>query len=284
MSAPATSATTATATTATLPDLSSDDKLTPEQIAQFQRDGHILLRGVLSPAEVAAYKPVIAQAVKDYATEVRPLADRDTYGKAFLQVMNLWLRDEDVKKFTLARRFAKIAADLLGVDGTRIYHDQALHKEAGGGPTPWHQDQFYWPLANANAITMWMPFTEVPIEAGALTFATGSQKDGYLSAIPISDLSEAHYNNYVAEKKLKVHVEPLHAGDCTFHYGWTLHKAPGNNGKQTREVMTVIYIQDKMQIIEPDNQNRWNDLNTWFPGRKPGEYGDTAINPLVYKR
>ncbi|HTL52461.1 MAG TPA: phytanoyl-CoA dioxygenase family protein [Planctomycetota bacterium] len=270
--------------TATLPDQKSDYKVSKEQIAQCQRDGHILLRGVMSPAEIAAFQPVFVKAVQEYNKETRPLAQRDTYGKAFLQVMNLWLRDEDVKKYTLARRFAKIAADLMGVSGVRIYHDQALHKEAGGGPTPWHQDQFYWPLDNANSITMWMPFTDVPVEAGALTFASGSNKDGYLSAIPISDLSEAHYNKYVDEKKFKVVCEPLKAGDCTFHYGWTLHKAPGNQLKHTREVMTVIYIQDGTKIIEPDNQNRINDMKTWFPGRKPGELADTAINPLVYKR
>ena len=268
----------------TLPELKSDYKLTAAQIAQFQRDGHILLRGVMSPAEVAAFRPVFIKAVKDYNTEARPLAQRDTYGKAFLQVMNLWLRDEDVKKYTLARRFAKIAADLMAVSGVRIYHDQALHKEGGGGPTPWHQDQFYWPLDNANSITMWMPFTDVPVDAGALTFGTGSHKDGYLNAIPISDQSESHYNNYVKEKNIPVHVEPLKAGDCTFHYGWTLHKAPGNSLPTTREVMTVIYIQDGTRIIEPDNQNRINDMKTWFPGRKPGELADTAINPLVYKR
>ena len=35
------------------------------------------------------------------------------------------------ERFTLARRFAKIAADLMGVEGVRIYHDQALFKEPG---------------------------------------------------------------------------------------------------------------------------------------------------------
>ena len=35
---------------------------------------------------------------------------------------------------------------LLQTPGVRMYHDQALYKEAGGGYTPWHVDQFYWPL------------------------------------------------------------------------------------------------------------------------------------------
>jgi len=31
----------------------------------------------------------------------------------------------------------------MGVQGVRLYHDQALIKEPGGKPTPWHQDYYY---------------------------------------------------------------------------------------------------------------------------------------------
>ena len=79
-----------------LPDLSSDYLLTSEQIAGFQRDGHILLRGVLSPEEIAAYRPVIVDAADRYNTQTLPVEQRDTYGKAFLQIINLWVRDESV--------------------------------------------------------------------------------------------------------------------------------------------------------------------------------------------
>src|SRR5208283_1432214 len=104
---------------------------------------------------------VILQARERFGAEATPLEKRDTYGKAFLKGMNLWVKDEGVKQFVLARRFAKLAAQLLGVDGVRVYHDQALLKEPGGGLTPWHQDQHYWPLATDKTITMWMPLADV---------------------------------------------------------------------------------------------------------------------------
>src|SRR5512140_3690692 len=104
---------------------------------------------------------------------------------AFIQVMNLWVRDEAVRRYVLARRFAKIAADLMGVKGVRIYHDQALYKEAGGGITPWHQDHYYWPMDTDNTITMWMPLMDITPEMGTLVFASGSQVNGHLGNIPI---------------------------------------------------------------------------------------------------
>jgi len=118
-------------------------EVTSAQREEFRENGHILIRGVLSPDEAAVYRPVIADAVKRLRTEKRRLSERDTYGKAFLQIMNLWRVDEGVRRLVLARRLGKMAADLLGVGNVRIYHDQALFKEPGGGPTPWHQDQYY---------------------------------------------------------------------------------------------------------------------------------------------
>jgi ectoine hydroxylase-related dioxygenase (phytanoyl-CoA dioxygenase family) len=108
-----------------------------------------------------------------------PLDQRE-YGQAFIQISNLWEESESVRRFVFARRFAKIAADLMGVSGGRIYHDQALFKEPGGGHTSWHQDQIYWPLDTSNTITMWMPLVDIPNEVGTMTFVSGSHHHGYI--------------------------------------------------------------------------------------------------------
>jgi hypothetical protein len=61
-------------------------------------------------------------------------------------VTNVWRLDDLLKQVVFARRFARIAAELMGPRGVRLYHDQALLKPDRANPTPWHQDQFYWPL------------------------------------------------------------------------------------------------------------------------------------------
>lgn len=266
-----------------LPELTKDYRLSPADIAAFRRDGHILLRGVASPAEVAAYQPYIKAAVDRYNTEHRPVAERDTYAKAFLQIMNLWVRDEVVRRFTLARRFARIAAELMGVKGVRIYHDQALYKEPGGGLTPWHQDQYYWPVDTDHTLTMWMPLIDVIPEMGTMVFASGSQDTGYIGDLPISDKSEEVFKQFVKERGYQLDPTPaMSAGDATFHGGWTLHCAPGNKTGMTREVMTIIYVADGSHAIKPDNKNRANDLADWMPGLKPGDLVASPLNPMVY--
>src|ERR1044072_5051291 len=106
-----------------LPDLKDPIKIEQAQIEEFREKGHTLIRNILSKEEVDIYRDVIVSAADRYNTEKRNLAERDTYGKAFLQITNLWQRDEGVRKFTLAKRFGKIAANLLGVGNVRIYQD-----------------------------------------------------------------------------------------------------------------------------------------------------------------
>ena len=55
--------------------------------------------------------------------------------------MNVWEQDADIHRFAHGTRLARIAANLMGVRGVRLYHDQALRKQPGGGQTPWHADQ-----------------------------------------------------------------------------------------------------------------------------------------------
>ena len=269
-----------------LPDLSSDYSLTTEQAATLRREGHVFLPGVCSPTEIAAYRPIINAAADAFNTETRPIEERDTYGKAFLQIMNLWTRDEAVKKFTTARRFAKIAADLLGVDGVRLYHDQALFKEPGGGLTPWHQDQYYWPLDTDNTITLWMPLVDIRPSIGTMTFGTGSHNLGYLGEFEISDESDRIFEQMIADNNMKLtHYGAMQAGDATWHKGWTLHGAPGNPTNTMREVMTIIYFADGTRISDPaGNPNRQADLERWLPGLKPSDFAASELNPLVYSR
>jgi len=265
-----------------LPDLNDTRQITSDQIAQFREDGHTIIRGLLSEKEVAAFHSIITNAALKYNTEKRKMEERDTYGKAFLQIMNLWRHDENVKKFVLSKRLAQVAADLLGVKNVRIYHDQALFKEPGGGPTPWHQDQYYWPIDTDKTVTMWMPLVDIDVDMGMLTFAGGSQKKGSIFNYEISDKSEEEFDKYVRENNFKIsRAKTMKAGDATWHTGFTIHNAPGNNSNIMREVFTIIYLADDAKIAEPKNSWQKNDLKTWLMNKEPGTIADSELNPLV---
>ena len=258
--------------------------LSQEQISSYQRDGHMIIRNLASSSVIDGYRPLIEEEVRQLNRENRPLEERDTYGKAFLQIQNLWERNEIIRQFVFARRFAKVAAQLMGVNGVRMYHDQALFKEPGGGHTPWHQDQIYWPVDTDHTITMWMPLVDISQEVGSMTFASESHKRGYISKLVISDQSHKTLKEYIEHEQLaQVNYGGMTAGDATFHAGWTLHSAPGNPTEHMREVMTVIYVADQTRVLEPDSNARKSDLNRWMPGLKPGDWIDSPLNPVMYR-
>ena len=256
--------------------------LTEEQIAFYKKNKFIKVKQVFDEATLAHFNQVITQRVNEMRTVEVPLEERNTYGKAFLQLMNLWTEDEEVKALIFSKRLAQIAAQLMEVDGVRLYHDQALYKEAGGGITPWHADQHYWPLTTDKTITAWIPLQETPLEMGPLEFSAGSHEilDG--RELGISDESEEKI-----QKRLKVtdypHViEAFDIGEVSFHSGWVFHRAGANNTDQTRKVITVIYMDKDMRLKIPENSGQQNDWDTWCPGVEIGAIVDSPINPVLY--
>jgi len=121
-------------------ELDAPFALIAEQIAFYNENGYIKLRQVFSAELLQHYRQIITARVAKLSADALPFEQRTTYGKAFLQVMNLWTKSEGVSEFVFGKRLGRIAAELMGVTGVRIYHDQALYKEAGGGITPWHAD------------------------------------------------------------------------------------------------------------------------------------------------
>ncbi len=255
--------------------------VTAAEQAAYGRDGHACIRGLASGEELDDFRPLLREVAESQRFENRPLAERDTYGRAFLQMFNLWQADPRAAEFVLAPRFARVAAGLMGVDGVRIYHDQALFKEAGGGYTPWHQDQGYWPLDTTDTITMWIPLVDVPAAVGSMTFASGSHLAGDVAAGAISDASHAAIDALLAERGVETMTYgAMSAGDATFHAGWTLHSAGDNPTDVDREVMTIIYVADGTRITEPTDQQKL-DL-VWLGGNQPGDLVDSPLNPLVW--
>ncbi len=257
--------------------------LTEEQITRFREDGFVKLPNFWSAELLAHYDDIITRLTLSLNPKKDvPLKDRSTYDQAFIQVGNLWKKDAQAQELAHSKRGAQAAAQLMGTNGTRMWHDQALYKEAAGGFTPWHVDQQYWPMASGHSVTMWMPFTAVPIEMGPLCFGRGSHLKNIGRDIEISDDSEQLIREAIKANGVLEIFEPYALGDVTFHYGWTLHRAGPNTTTDSRRVFTVIYMDEQMRLAEPKNQNQKNDWNSWTPSTKLGEVMDDVLNPVLY--
>jgi ectoine hydroxylase-related dioxygenase (phytanoyl-CoA dioxygenase family) len=257
--------------------------LTPAQVAFYRQNRFIKLKQVFPPEVMAFFNEVISEKVRERNKETRSLEDRTTYGKAFLQLFNLWQEDERIKALVLCKRLGQIATELMECTGVRLYHDQALFKEGGGGITPWHADQYYWPLETDKTITAWIPLQEIPLEMGPLEFSAGSHiiTDG--RELEIGDESEMKIEQRLRVTDFSHVIEPFDLGEISFHSGWVFHRAGANKTKHMRKVMTVIYMDSQMKLKAPENKNQQADWDTWCPGAQIGEVINSPLNPVIFQ-
>lgn len=295
------------ATAEQLEALDAPYALRDEQIERYRADGYLRLKDALPPKLVAALEPEITAPVRSWSLEgfleqiradageaaLQKLAAGNrkrpedstarTYQRAFTQRINLWRQSAAVERLVRSRRLAAIAAGLMGVEGVRLYHDQALYKEAHGGHTPWHADQFYWPLSSDHTITVWIPLQAVTAAMGPLGFARGSHLTlrEAASELAISDASEA----LLAERLRGYEIDdaPFDLGEVSFHSGWTCHRADPNRTAQTRAAFTIIYMDSAIRMIEPQHRNHELDAALWLPGVAPGDNAASPLNPILYE-
>jgi hypothetical protein len=280
----------------TLPSLDSAYPLTETDITTFRKRGHVLLRSVVCQEELSAYHPSIVSAVNRLDEErqhMEQIVSGQMQGWKFVQ--NLWEHDPICRRFVLARRFAGVAAQLLGVPKLRLFRDQSYFKDPGGGNTAWHQDAYFMPLDTSQIITMWIALSYVTEAMSPMYFFDHSHERGYLGA---SSPGDGAMDSYEAVKKGQGYnlytYGALQGGDATFHSGWTLHGSRANLGDRTREALVVVYYADGARVADqllpliptgPDFQAlriRRENLAHCLPGCKLCDPAATSMNPVVY--
>lgn len=253
-----------------------------ESAIAFRRDGHVLVRGVASREEIAACRPVVRQVVADVSRRDDRQGRIDDYSKLFTQVTNIWRVNESARQVVFNRRWASIAAQLLGAPSVRLYHDQALFKPPGADRTPWHQDRYYWPLDTDLTVTMWLPLVDVTEDMGPTRFASTSHHAGPLGDLAISGTTDRRLAEVIAERGWRVESAPVAAGDATFHAGGTIHSAGANRSDRVREVLTIIYYAAGTRVAAPANDNQRADMEVFLPGTKPGDEAKSELNPILF--
>ena len=258
--------------------------LTSDDVQAFRENGYIHLAGVLPDDVLEYYEPIISKITQEHDPAAGvALEDKDLYGKAFIQLGNLWQHDAQVTELVFCKRLARLASELIGTQGVRLYHDQSLYKEPSGGITPWHVDQQYWPMDSSKNVTAWIPLQSTPVEMGPLCFGRGSHLKYIARDVKISDESERIITQAIKKEKIIEIQEPYALGDVSFHSGWTLHRAGGNTTEQARKAHTVIYMDEQMRLKETRSQNQENDRISWCGDTADGAVINGPLTPILYR-
>ena len=151
-----------------------------------------------------------------------------------------------------------MAATLAGIDGIRIWHDQALIKPPYGNHTAFHLDNPFWSFHSPNAISMWVALDDATLSNGCLWYLPGTHKEATFEPVGIGENLGDIFKIYPQWKTSRPLPAPAKAGSAVFHNGLVGHGAGVNMTAFPRRAMTCAYMPDGstfngIQNVLPDD-------------------------------
>ena len=266
--------------------------ITPLQVDFYQSNGYIIIEDFLNAGELEIWREAVKGALEERKGQKIPGKsatiseddginnDSEYFSKVFDQLINLWQTNDKVKELMFDQRIGKMAATLAGVDGIRIWHDQALFKRPWANPTSWHLDTPFWSFTDPKALSIWIALDDATLENGCLFFIPGSHKGTSFKNPGIGKNMDSIFEIYPAFRTAKSVAAPMKAGSCSFHNGLTIHGAHANMTPGSRRAMTCAYMPDGNIYNGLPNVLPKNYLDTLKIG---DELNNENQNPLIYK-
>ena len=222
--------------------------LSQAEIDRFHVDGFLLVEDFFSHEELHRFGESVDAAVKRRTSgDNRDLMHKNLYEQTFVQCMGLWEDNPSVRPFTFHPKLCAASAALLQSDCIRLWHDQALYKEAGGRETDAHLDYPFWQTDTPDLVSVWIPLDDVSTGGGMMSYVQGSHTMGITEFVDIGQLRGGDRHNLL--RNPQVASLPLVAvaapkGSAIFHHACTIHAADANETDETRRVFTMAYMAD----------------------------------------
>ncbi len=256
--------------------------LTTEQKRFYEENGYILIKGLFSSEEAAAF-----------CAEAQELIDRVRKIKNIDATWSSVRKEEEEKKTVIFvchdvqfyaaiytrmiydPRLTTIMSDLIGPN-VQLHHTKMFIKPPEkGSPFPMHQDYWYFPHQNQTMTAAVIHFDDAPLEKGCLRVVPGSHKLGALEPDNKGD-SSLSSERYPVEGATPC---PASAGDVLFFNYLTIH---GSGVNVSPEARTTVLI----QFRDPTDPPLWRShesrgQGTMLAGIDPSS---CATKPLAEKR
>ncbi len=264
-------------------------QVSPAEVEAFQSDGAVVLRGLLTGAEVELLRSGIDANLAAPSPRAKVASTREDPGW-FVEDFCCWQENESYRRFIFESALGRVGAALMRSRSARLYHDHMLTKEPGTrARTPWHQDQPYYNISGLQNCSFWIPADPVT-RAATLEFVAGSQRGpwlmprsfmdaqakwfppGSLADLPDIDARRADYRILGWE---------LAPGDAVCFHMLTLHASGGVPPGQRRRVFSVRLLGDDVRHAP----RRWQ-TSPDFPGLAqvlaPGAPMDHPLFPRLW--
>jgi ectoine hydroxylase len=237
-------------------------RLTPEELAQRERDGYVLRERVFTRDELAeiieSCEQLVADLVKDRNGRRYKVGSYVFEPDALTDVTIKWEGDSDavhgiepfahlspdLTKWAYDPRFIEPSVDFVGDDSPVLFTEKLnLKRPNVGGPNPWHQDFPYWADADdrTRVVTALLFLDDATLENGTLQVIPGSHTQGQW---PLRTDADAFGNlemDPAAAEGHDVRALEVPAGSVVFFGPFLVHKSEPNRSDKDRRALLFSY-------------------------------------------
>ena len=223
----------------------SNFELTPQQIADYNRDGYVIVRNFLNSDEV---KKLYAIATEDDMMRKHSFDLNDQSGKK--TKLALWYKpgNDAYGLLSKSERIINSVNKLMEGDSEVChFHSKLMQKEPKvGGAWEWHQDYGYWYknefLFPGQMISVMVAITDANKENGCLQVIKGTHKMGRIEHGFSGEQVGAsqHYVDLALKTQEIIYVE-IKAGDALFFHSNLLHRSEANLSDNSRWSLISCY-------------------------------------------
>jgi hypothetical protein len=230
---------------------SSKWEITHADRESFATAGHLAPLELLSEEQVDGLRrrlSAIGDSLGELGASLYEIeaAWRERPDETVLHFLGAWRVDELFHDLIFHPGATVPAAQLLGVERLRFWHDQVFWKPAHHpGVVPWHQDWSYWSRTTPQRhITVYIALDDMDEENGCLQVVPGSHLWGELPAVEFGGAMEqlhAHLSEAQREAFAPVTV-PLRAGQASVHHSGMIHGSLANRSARPRRGIVLNYM------------------------------------------
>ena len=224
-----------------------ESEFTPAEVEAFWRDGFVVVRGLVSPADVIRMRQITERGVRDEIAPIEYEADlnypgaprsRDAEGgRTIRRLKQAHSRDFLFTDWMIRPETLHRLQQLLGpkIVCPLAHHNCIMTKQPQfSSETGWHQDIRYWSFQRPELINAWIALGSERPENGCLQVIPGSHRlslDRRCFDDELFFRSDLTENQPLIDSRMFVVLDP---GDVLFFHCKTLHAASRNSTQETK--------------------------------------------------
>jgi ectoine hydroxylase-related dioxygenase (phytanoyl-CoA dioxygenase family) len=218
-------------------------KLTPEQLAQYHRDGYVFVPNLLD-AEETDLLLKIARADREMDRTAHLM--KDAQGRGSKIALSYQLTDNIYSAIARSERVVNAMEQLFDDTALHFHHKMMLKEPRVGGAWEWHQDYGYWykyeKFLRPDLASCMIAVDRASKENGCLQVLRGSHLLGRIEHGVTGDQTGADMERVnFAMKHLELVYCEMQPGTALFFHSNLLHRSDQNRSEHSRWSLICCY-------------------------------------------